>query len=577
MVPVLLVALATALRLSWVLLVPTKPVGDFSMYLESAAHVVQHGALDPEFVYMPGYVLLLAAVQALGGGVLAAKIVGALLAGAATGAIYGIAHALWDRRAAMAAAALYAIWPAGIAVTSVTGTDLPTAVVVTIAGWCLVRRGETRPARAALLFGLVMGLAAWMRAVALPLAALSAVYFRARGGTWRQTAARTGLACAAAALVLLPWAIRNRLRYGEAFVTDSHGGLTALVGANPDTDGAYSRSLNRMFLETTGYYLLREPHRQSDRAAYEIARRWTRFEPAYAAGLVGLKGERLLGSEAPLLYWPLFREGVLRAPYDSWFQARRRGLERFADGFWIFLAVAAAAGLGLAVGRRSWPALAFVPLQLALLGIYALFFAEARYQLPIVMLLFPPAGAALAWASAGKGSSPKSDRRRDLIAAAAGIAVVFAGWFAATAIAAKLREDHRWAAHVCHVEGRAQLCQWRRDDGAGPSPIRGVWDGFGLTAGGRARAELVLPPGRRRVEARLDLAPVAAADGSVTFAAGAASTTLSRAQLATESRAGRTLAIALDVEHPGGPLVLRLSSAGAGPRVWLSDLQIEAR
>src|SRR5439155_6245355 len=140
-------------------------------YFESAAHLVRHGSLDAEFVYMPGYVMLLALVQALGGGVLAAKLVGVVLAGVAAGAIWGITFRLWGRRAALVASLLYAVWPAGIAVTSVTGTDLPTAVAVVGAGWCLVRFGETRPVVAALLFGLTMGVAAWMRAVALPLAA----------------------------------------------------------------------------------------------------------------------------------------------------------------------------------------------------------------------------------------------------------------------------------------------------------------------------------------------------------------------------------------------------------------------
>src|SRR5690348_1622275 len=111
------------------------------MYLESAAHLVAHRALDPEFVYMPGYVLLLAAVQALGGGLLAAKLVGVALGGLGAAAVYGIAKALWGGRAALAAGLLYAVWPAGIAVTSVTGTDLPAGVLIAAAGWGLVRWG----------------------------------------------------------------------------------------------------------------------------------------------------------------------------------------------------------------------------------------------------------------------------------------------------------------------------------------------------------------------------------------------------------------------------------------------------
>ena len=72
--------------------------------------------------------------------------------------------------------------------------------------------------------------------------------------------------------------LRNHARYGEWFLTDSHGGLTALVGANPNSDGRYSRSLNRLFSEVTGYTLLVEPHRESDRAAYQLApSSWTAF------------------------------------------------------------------------------------------------------------------------------------------------------------------------------------------------------------------------------------------------------------------------------------------------------------
>jgi 4-amino-4-deoxy-L-arabinose transferase-like glycosyltransferase len=137
--PFVIVALATGLRLAWVLLVPTRPVGDFAMYLESAAHLVEHRALDPEFVYMPGYVLLLALIKAAGGGLLAAKLLAVALGGLTAGAVYGIGRALWSAGAGLAAGLLYAVWPAGIAVCSVTGTDLPATAIIAFAGWALVR------------------------------------------------------------------------------------------------------------------------------------------------------------------------------------------------------------------------------------------------------------------------------------------------------------------------------------------------------------------------------------------------------------------------------------------------------
>ena len=79
------------------LLVPTRPVGDFAMYLESAAHLLAHHALDSEFIYMPGYVLLVAGVQALGGGLLAAKMIGVAAGGLGAWAVFEIADRLWGR------------------------------------------------------------------------------------------------------------------------------------------------------------------------------------------------------------------------------------------------------------------------------------------------------------------------------------------------------------------------------------------------------------------------------------------------------------------------------------------------
>src|SRR5581483_11918238 len=43
-------ALAFVLRLLWVVAVPTRPVGDFALYVESAAHLLEHRALDAEFI-----------------------------------------------------------------------------------------------------------------------------------------------------------------------------------------------------------------------------------------------------------------------------------------------------------------------------------------------------------------------------------------------------------------------------------------------------------------------------------------------------------------------------------------------
>jgi 4-amino-4-deoxy-L-arabinose transferase-like glycosyltransferase len=573
-----IVALAAILRITWVLLVPTRPVGDFAMYLESAAYLLEHGALDPEFVYMPGYVLMAAGVMALGGGLLAIKIVlGALLSALGAGAIYGIVAVLWGRPEALAAGLACALWPAGIAVSSVTGTDMPAAILILLAVWALVRWARTRPRWAAVGFGVGMGLAAYVRAVAVPLAALSVLHFRATGASWRQAVTRAGTSALIAFLVLSPWVVRNRLRYGEWFLTDSHGGLTALVGANPNTDGRYSRSLNRLFKEVTGYTLLAEPHRQADRAAYALAREMSAVSPAYAAGLVALKAERLLDIERPLLYWPLYRAGVLRdGPVRRWFDTHRPGLETLTDAFWIALAIATFAGLGLAAARRRWDILALVPIQLALVGVYALYFAEPRYQLPIVVLMFPIA--------AGVMQIRRS--RRELVAMITGVAVLLAGWPAVKALGEHLRERHRFAAHVCRIDGQPRMCLWTPASG-GLSPVRGVYDGLGLaldrgdpTGRAAARTHLSLAAGPHLLRARFDLTPSSTTTGDLEGCRiSLAGTPVSIADLVAATAQGHALAVETSVLPDGKEATVELEAVCPPDRhrtaaLWLSDLEL---
>src|SRR4051794_30827836 len=149
-----LVALATAVRLGWVLAVPTVPTSDFAMYRESANYLLEFGSLDHGFIYMPGFVLMLAGVASLGGDLLAQKMIGVVLATLAAAAIFGITARLADfdssdrdggdaqtrtaRRlggcpTAVVATLFYALWPAGVALASVVGTDVPAAALIMLA------------------------------------------------------------------------------------------------------------------------------------------------------------------------------------------------------------------------------------------------------------------------------------------------------------------------------------------------------------------------------------------------------------------------------------------------------------
>jgi len=603
------VALAIALRVAWVLAVPTKPVGDFAMYVESAAHLVEHGRFDAEFVYMPGYIFLIAPVQALGGGWLATKLVGAVIGGLGAGPVVGITRRLAGGSAstALVAGLLYACWPAGIALASVTGTDMPAAVLVAAAAYFLVRFAQSRPTLAAILFGVLTGLAAYLRAIVVPLAVLSVLVFRAQGRSWRSSAKSTAVACAVALLMLAPWAVRNRFRYGETFLTDSHGGLTALVGANPNTDGRYSRSLNRMFHDVTGFTLLAEPHREADRAALAIAKNWIAFDPLFTIGLLASKAERLLVHERALLYWPLFRAGVLPPRQLAFFARHRSALEDVADGFWLAILALGLAGGALAYARRQWLALSLLPQAVALVVLYTVIFSEPRYRLPIFMFLLPLSALALRWLVEQLGNlmrnTPAMGWRREAALATGFVVVVFAAAPALAWMGERLREHHRWAASECVVAGRPRFCSWRTlgtdGDIGGVPGVAGVWNGVGIalprsaphqSAAIEVATELPLEPGDYGISATLDVAPVDAsgttANGTIVFFADdkPLSPAVALAEVVRRSQEMQTVAWRTFIQHKTGPLRLRVrvevpetSNRAFRDRVWLSDLRVLAR
>ena len=356
--------LAFGVRLAWVLAVPTVPVSDFAMYRESANYLSEFGHLDPGFIYMPGFVMVLAWVKNAGGGLLAEKMIGVLAGALGAAACSRSRSSSWmtmtrarshGRRAHRLATCLPLPARGG------GGADLR----------ALARRrrdverrrdghargraagararaardaGPRRPYAAAVAFGLAMGLAAWVRAVALPLSALAFRYWLAARQKLHRAALLTAAGVGATLIVLLPWGIRHVRQSGALYFTDDHGGITALIGANPNSEGTYTRALNRMFKDVTGKSVLDEPHRETDRAAYAIAREWFRFEPGYALGLAALKADRLFDPEHRLLYWSIFRPGVLVGRPAAWFAARRDAIVRFADAFGLAVAGLALAG-----------------------------------------------------------------------------------------------------------------------------------------------------------------------------------------------------------------------------------------
>jgi hypothetical protein len=574
-----------------VLLIPTVPVSDFAMYRESANYLSEFGHLDHGFIYMPGFVAMLAWIKDAGGDLLSQKLLGVLFGGIGAAGVFGLSWALLDAgRESTAAArfcpcphaaiatALYAFWPAGTAMASVVGTDVPAAALMVAALALLALLAPRRPGAAAIVFGVTMGLAAWIRAVALPLTALSIGFWLARGAGIRRAALRAAASVAATVIVLAPWGIRHLRQSHALYFTDDHGGITALIGANPNSEGTYTRALNRMFLDVTGRSVLDEPHHETDQLAYGIVREWWRYEPGYALGLAVMKAERLFDPEDRLFYWPAFRPGVLVGRPAARVAAHHRAVAAAGYAFGLAVMALALFGAAAAVARRRWLVLSLLPFQLSLIATYTIFFAEPRYRLPIEMLAFPFVALALGelarfGRAVGRRARDEIARSRGVwIAGVATVAVWWIGWPRVVSAGEALRARHRWAATEVAVatEPRPRLLLWRAAPPLAPvSPLAGAPEGVHLRAGGDGQAHVqVQLAGGALAAGRYELsAQVSAQQGSgrATLAGGVA-----------DVMAGAPVQLRAPLAHRGG--ILRFDADFTGPpgsEVWIDQLRVD--
>ena len=317
-----------------------------------------------------------------------------------------------------------------------------------------------------------MGLAAWVRAVALPLSALA---FRLLAGARAQKLHRAALLTAAgvgrdadrAAALGHPARAperrallhRRSRRHHRADRRQPELGRDVHARAQPHVQGRHRASS-----------VLDEPHHETDRAAYAIAREWFRFEPRLRARPRDAEGRSPVRSRAPpalLVDLPARRAGrpagrlVRRAPRRDRALRGRVRPRRWPGWRWPVSPPPSRAGAG-ACSRWFRSSSRYV-------ATYATFFAEPRYRLPIELLAFPfvalalgeivaAARAAVATVARRASCTRRRRSRRRWCSSSSGASP---GRRCSTPGRA-LRARHRWAVSEAAWTGAAACCSGRR-------------------------------------------------------------------------------------------------------------------
>jgi len=289
----------------------------------------EYGSGEGRIVRTPGYPLLLAPIFSLAGeqpSLVWARMLSAVFGTLAVGGVWSLAIKLFDRRCAMLAAAIAALYPGAIATSVLVLTEAPFCVLMLgqLALWTAAwhARLHWHVGLLAGSAGLAAGAATLVRPSWLlftPFAVI--VGMAATGRRSRQlgigVAMLTGLV-----LAMIPWWVRNAEITGHFVPTTLQVGASLYDGLSQGASGASDRNME--FVEQAAREERRRPAaaggEASDIFEYRLDRRlrrgaldWARDHPRQVARLAGAKLLRMWNiwpNEPALSSWPI-RSAVL--------------------------------------------------------------------------------------------------------------------------------------------------------------------------------------------------------------------------------------------------------------------------
>lgn len=388
------------------------PVVDEERYVAMARALAQGQVADPRpWFHPPGLVYALSLVfRVFGPGLLAPRLVQAVVSTASCAATYVLARRFFSGAVALGAAAACAVH--GAIVFESYELLPPTWILAAslVALWLLVRAGEKRTPGRATAAGVALGVAALFGPTVLPFAAVAA--------PWLRRPATVAAFVAGVALPIAPVTARNWERGHELVLVSTNGGINFYIGNNERYDETLAIRPGEHWDE-----LMSEPARAGVRgwgaASQYFTRKGLAFWGAHPLGAAALYARKLYlyfdGPEIP-------RDTDLMAARQGSVLLRAlvwRGPPWVPNGALVPLAIVGAV-VCWRERKRLVLAYAFVAEQAL---VTAAFFVTSRYRVPAIPLMAMFAGVGVegivrAW-RAGAGADAGAWLRRVLPAAGA--------------------------------------------------------------------------------------------------------------------------------------------------------------
>ncbi len=211
-----------------------------SLYHDRWAMVIASGNWvgTEAFFRAPLYIYFLGLIYTIfGHSLLAARIAGHLIGLFSIGFTYKIAEKVFDKRAAVLAAGIHALYPLAVYFESELMVEPLLTILLEASVLALLSAGHQQGYCRYAFSGLLMGLAAITKPVILPLVIVVAGYIYLRSGGVKKMANSFILFMAGVMLVILPVTVRNYVVSKDVVLVASSGGINFYIGNNSRADG----------------------------------------------------------------------------------------------------------------------------------------------------------------------------------------------------------------------------------------------------------------------------------------------------------------------------------------------------
>ena len=385
----MVLGLALAIRVVWVLVSNTTPMSEASVYDRlawSLASTGEYVAKDgsPTAFRPVGYPAFLSGVyMVFGHSWIAGGIANAVLGTITVSLTYLLARIVLSVRLSLVAALLIALLPSHVfGYTAVLRMEALHTVFVLSALVITYQAVRVPSIQNAVLLGLCIGIGIYVR----PILLLYPIAFGALLTLQRQVSFRRAFGLASVAglvtlLVLLPWAIRNYVVMDAFVLTSTHGGINLLVGNGPDAVGQHETVDMSTFSDTSEMTVYRE----SIQITFDHVMR----HPPEWFKLLPVKFFYLWASDAD---WVTFARAINLVVFQDQFQHWLPSLKWFTQLYWAVI-VLMAAGAVLTRSLRYWlsfPANIFPVLVIYWTAFHMAFFGMGRFHaqvIPVIVVL----------------------------------------------------------------------------------------------------------------------------------------------------------------------------------------------